>query len=504
MRRISHLLLPLLAAGLQLSAAVKLPSLISDHMVLRQNVPVRIWGTANPVESVTVTFQEQKVSAKASAAGKWSVFLHPMKPGAPADLTIAGENTLVVHDVLVGEVWVGSGQSNMEMSVERSKDAETEIASAQYPKIRLFQVKRVVADSPSDDVVGSWKLCDASSVKGFSAAGYFFSRELHQKLGVPIGFIHSSWGGTPAQSWTSAPALESEPALKFISSDWEKVLGNYPTAKERYDKALENHKQAAAKAKAENAKLPTPPRPPVGPGHPNTPAGLYNGMIAPLIPYSVSGVIWYQGEANASVVHAMPYRRLFRLMIEDWRAGWGQGSLPFLFVQLANYKANPYWPLLRESQADALELRDTGMAVAIDVGESNDIHPKNKQAIGHRLALAARATVYGEKIEYSGPLYRQSTLEGNAIRDWFNHVGSGLSVQGNEELKGFLVAGKDEKFVPATAKIEGNTVVVSSTEVTEPAAVRYAWSDDPTANLINREGLPAGPFRSDRWVIAGK
>ena len=504
MRHSKYLLLCLLSAAPQLPAAVKLPALISDHMVLQQNVPVRIWGTANAAEVVTISFHGQKVSASASQTGKWSVFLNPLKPGAPTDLTIAGENTIVVHDVLVGEVWVGSGQSNMEMSVERSKDADTEIAAAQYPKIRLFTVKRTVADSPADDVIGSWKLCDSTSVKTSSAIGYFFSRELHQKLGIPIGFIHSSWGGTPAQSWTSAQALEMEPTLKFISADWDKILTNYPAAKDRYDKALAAYTEAAAKAKADGATPPVAPRPPVGPGHPNTPSGLYNAMIAPLTPYAVGGVLWYQGEANASATHALPYRRLFRLMIEDWRQNWNQGSLPFLFVQLANYKANPYWPLLRESQADALELKDTGMAVAIDVGESNDIHPKNKQAVGHRLALAARAKVYGESIEYSGPLYRQVTRDAAGLRVWFNYVGSGLSTGGNEDLKGFTIAGKDEKFVKAVARIEGNTVVVSSPEVTDPTAVRYDWADDPSGNLMNRAGLPAGPFRTDRWVISGK
>ncbi len=295
MRHSKYLLLCLLSAGPQLPAAVKLPALISDHMVLQQNVPVRIWGTANAAEVVTISFHGQKVSANASPTGKWSVFLNPLKPGAPTDLTIAGENTIVVHDVLVGEVWVGSGQSNMEMSVERSKDADTEIAAAQYPKIRLFTVKRSVADAPADDVIGSWKLCDSTSVKTSSAIGYFFSRELHQKLGIPIGFIHSSWGGTPAQSWTSAQALEMEPALKFISADWDKILTNYPAAKDRYDKALETYTEAAAKAKADGTTQPTAPRPPVGPGHPNTPSGLYNAMIAPLTPYAVGGVLWYQG-----------------------------------------------------------------------------------------------------------------------------------------------------------------------------------------------------------------
>jgi len=478
-------------------AEVKLPALIGEHMVLQQGMPVRIWGQAEAGETVTVAFRGQKVSATTDAAGKWAVFLKPLEAGGPEQMTIAGKNKIVLSDVLVGEVWVASGQSNMQMAVKSASNAEQEIANANYPAIRLFEVKRVVADAPAEDVSGSWQVCSPETVAGTSAAGYFFSRHIHGARRVPVGLIHSSWGGTPAQSWTSRPALDAEPALKFISDDWDKILAAYPAAREKFEKQMAEWKQKAAAAKQDGKPAPAQPRPPAGPGHQNTPAALYNAMIAPLTPYAIRGAIWYQGESNATPTHAFPYRRLFRLMIEDWRRAWGQGSFPFLFVQLANFKSNGNWPVLRESQTEALALRNTGMAVIIDIGEPKDIHPKNKQDVGLRLGLAARAVAYGEDIVYSGPMFRQLTTEGSRLRVWFEHVGGGLLSRGSSELGGFTIAGKDLDFVAAQATIEGDTVVVSSPGVKAPAAVRYAWEDDPgAANLINKAGLPASPFRA--------
>ena len=484
----------LLPAGL--FADVRLPAIVSDHMVLQQDMPVRIWGKADAGESVSLQFQGQKVSGKADADGKWALFLMPMKAGGGADLTISGRNTVTVHDVLVGEVWIGSGQSNMELPMTRVNNSEQEIGAANFPQVRLFTVKKKVSETPLEDVEGSWQLCSPESVKTFSAVGYFFSRDLHQRLNQPVGFIHTSWGGTPAQAWTSRAALDSEPALKFIQDDWQKVLDRYPEAQKRYEEQLVTWKQAAAAARADKRPVPPAPRPPAGPGHPSTPSGLYNAMIAPIVSYTIRGATWYQGEANANQGYAYAYRRLFRLMIEDWRQAWGEGDFPFLFVQLANFKSNPWWPVLRESQTDTLKLRNTGMAVIIDIGESNDIHPKDKQDVGKRLALLARATVYGEKVEYSGPMFHGLSVEGSKLRVWFDHTGGGLSARGGGDLTGFMVAGADGKFVPAEAKIDGKTVLVSSASVSEPAAVRYAWEDDPACNLINQEGLPASPFRA--------
>lgn len=493
MRRLRRLA----AAGLLVCAwpalaNVTLPALISDHMVLQQGVPVRIWGKAEAGEKVRVSFAGQNVQTAADAAGKWEAWLKPLKGGgAAAALTVAGNNTIVVEDVLVGEVWVGSGQSNMVWMVSNSNNAEEEIRNARYPQIRLFQVKLQVADTPLEDTEGSWQVCSPDTVGKFSAVAYFFGRDLHRARKTPVGLIQSAWGGTPAQSWTSREALAADPALKYIADEWEAVLAAYPAANAKYEAALAKWKAgSAAERKARRA-----PRPPAGPGHQNTPAGLYNAMMAPITPFAIRGVLWYQGESNARPTHAEPYRRLFRTMIEDWRAKWGIGSFPFLFVQLANYKANPDWPVLRESQAAALELRNTGMAVAIDIGESGNIHPKNKQEVGRRLMLAARAVAYGEKLVHSGPLFRQLTREGRQVRAWFDFA-SGLRARNGGPLAGFEIAGADGRFVPAQASIEGETVVASSPSVPEPVALRYAWADDPVCNLVNGEGLPASPFRS--------
>lgn len=485
-----------LAAATSLPAAVKVPALISDHMVVQQGVPVRIWGTADAGEAVKVAVNGQAASTKANDKGKWEAWLKPMIPGGPYEMTISGSNTIAVQDVLVGEVWVGSGQSNMQWPVNRSVNSAQEIAAAQNPKIRLFYVKRTESDTVLDDVEGKWQLCTPESVPEFSAVLYFFGRELYKHRGVPMGLIHSSWGGTPAEAWTSREGLNSDPRLKFIQDDWAETMAKYPAAKAEFDRKLAEWPAAEAKAKAEGKPAPRKPGPPMGPGSSHTPTGLYNAMIAPLTPYAIRGAIWYQGESNASDKHAYPYRRLFRTMIEDWRQAWGIGDFPFLFVQLANFKANPNWPVLRESQTETLGLRNTGMAVIIDIGESTDIHPKNKQDVGSRLSLAARKIAYGEDLEYSGPMYRQATSEGSALRVWFDHA-DGLAARGGGAVTGFTVAGADGNYVPADARIEGSTVVVSSPSVAMPVNVRYAWADDPVSNLVNGTGLPASPFRSD-------
>jgi sialate O-acetylesterase len=483
--------------SLPLAAEVKLPAILSDHMLLQQQMPVRIWGKAMAGEKVAVEMNGQRASATTDSAGAWEVFLPPMTAGGPYEMNIHGANELVVHDVLVGEVWVGSGQSNMELPMTRVNDAEAEIAAANYPQIRLFTVKKKVSDSPLDDVDGAWSLCTPVSTRNFSAVGYFFSRYIHQNRHVPVGFIHSSWGGTPAESWTVRPVLEANPLLKPILEEWDQALAAYPAADEKYQKQLADYKIAAAAARADGKPAPTAPRPPQGPGHPNTPGGLWNGMIAPITPYAIRGALWYQGESNANPKHAFQYRFLFRSMIEDWRNQWAEGDFPFLFVQLANFQSNGTWPVLRESQTDALELRHTGMAVIDDIGESKDIHPKNKQEVGKRLALAAQAIAYGEKIEYSGPLFRQMTRESNSLRLYFDHTGAGLQSRGGEKLLGFEIAGKDGAFVQADARIDGNTILISCDQVPDPAKARYGWADDPKVTLENHEGLQTSPFRAD-------
>jgi sialate O-acetylesterase len=491
-----------LLSTVTLRAEVKLPALISDHMLIQQQAPVRIWGSAAPGEAVKVAIQAQTLSATAGSDGKWEVFLAPMAAGGPYELMVSGTNSITVHDVLAGEVWVGSGQSNMEFAMARVKDFEREIPAANYPQIRLFTVKRVVAAEPAEDVQGSWSACTPDTVKSFSAVAYFFGRELHQTRHVPVGLIHSSWGGTPAQAWTEKSFLDDDQNLHVYRTNWDKTLTDFPAKQEDYEKnVLPKWEQQVAAAKQSGAKAPAKPGPPVGPGHPNTPTGLYNGMIAPLTPYAIRGVIWYQGESNANANEARLYRRLFPAMIESWRKQWGQGSFPFYFVQLANFQTNGWWPMLRESQTETLELAHTGQALAIDVGNRTDIHPTDKQTVGHRLALVALAQTYGEQIVSSGPSLREMTLNGADATIWFDNVGKGLEAKGGA-LTGFAVAGADQKFVPATAKIVDNRVVVSSPDVKEPKAVRYAWADYPMAALYNGEGLPAVPFRTDTWQEA--
>ena len=387
----------------------------------------------------------------------------------------------------MGDVWVASGQSNMEFPMSRTDNSDKEIAEANYPSLRFFLVKKAVAEQPADDVVGAWVVCSPETMKTQSAVAYFFAREIWKTQSIPTAVINSYWGGTPAQSWTTMETLKDDPNFSFILDDWQTALAKYPDAKVKFDEA---------NAKWKESKQGAAPRAPLGPGHPNTPAGLYNAMIAPLTPYAIKGALWYQGEANASPAHAYAYRKLFSSMIEDWRHAWGVGPFPFYFVQLANFNSNGWWPLLRESQSETLSLRNTGMAVTTDIGNPTDIHPTNKQDVGHRLALHARALTYGEKIVYSGPVFRTTTLEGSVARVWFDSVGRGLQAKGGDKLTGFEIAGPEGTFVPADAAIDGSTVRVSSAAVTTPMAVRYAWQDNPTGNLYNLEGLPASSFRN--------
>ncbi len=486
-------------------ADVKLPAVISDNMVLQRDKKACIWGWSEPGEKVRVkgSWQLFGTSTKADDDGKWMVKIQPPKKGGPFSITIHGKNKIKVKNVLVGEVWVCSGQSNMQWSVRQSANAEQEITEANYPDIRLFSVERKVAEQPQTDCVGSWVLCSPQIVPGFSAVAYYFGRELHKELSVPIGLIHTSWGGTPAEAWTRREMLEKDEDFALILKRYDDAIAKYPQAKKKYEEDVEKWKEAVKKAKDGGKKPPRRPRAPFGPANPHSPAGLYNAMIAPLIPYGIQGAIWYQGESNAG--RAYQYRKLFPAMIKNWRNDWGQGDFPFLFVQLANFMAvdsepvDSAWAELREAQLMTLALANTGMAVIIDIGEADNIHPKNKQDVGKRLALWALGKSYGKKLEYCGPIYKSMKVEGDKIVLHFEHVGGGLVAGEGEPLKGFAVAGADRKFVWADAKIDGNTVVVSSNKVSEPAAVRYGWANNPVCNLYNKEGLPASPFRTDDW-----
>ncbi|HEX2488979.1 MAG TPA: sialate O-acetylesterase [Blastocatellia bacterium] len=470
-------------------ADVKLPSLISDGMVLQQGMAVPLWGWADEGESVTVEFQKQKVTA-ATKDGKWMVRLKPLKAGGPFTLTVSGKNKIELKDVMVGEVWICGGQSNMQWRLNQTDNADAEIAAAKYPMIRLFTTPRSEIDAPAADVKAGWKECSPETVATFSAVGYYFGRDLHKARNVPIGLINNAVGGSPAESWTSAGVLNADDEYKQFAAE-------YPKRMEKYEEAMTKYKEDAEKAKAENKPAPR------APGRPWMPSGLYNGMLAPLAPYAIKGVIWYQGESNAT--RAFQYRRLFPTMIHDWRALWGQGDFPFLFVQLAAFGPNSQklgesdWAELREAQLMTLSASPkTGMALAIDVGTIDDIHPRNKQPVGARLALAARAVAYGEKIVHSGPVYQSMKVEGDKAVLSFKHAGGGLEARGGE-LKGFIIAGDDKVWRDAKAEIKGDRVMVSSPEVAKPLAVRYAWAKYPTCNLYNKEGLPATPFRTDDW-----
>jgi sialate O-acetylesterase len=477
-------------------AEAKPNSLFSDGAVLQRGIAVPVWGTANDGEKVTVKFQQQTVSTIAKN-GRWLVRLKPLKAGGPFTLTVAGEsNTLTIANVLVGEVWLCSGQSNMAFLLPRAASGAEALAAARDPQLRLFTVPRGALDTPTNDASASWEESSAETAARFSAVGWFFGRDLRKALQVPVGLIHSSVGGTPAEAWTSRAALEADPELKQILERYADNVAKYDpvAAAAKHKQALENRKAAVAKAKAAGEKAPAAPRAPADPRRSNSrPSGLYNGMIAPLEPYAIAGVIWYQGEANSG--RAAEYRKLFPAMIQNWRQVWGEGDFPFLFVQIAPHERMS--PEIREAQLLSWQkVPRTGMAVITDIGNETDIHPTQKEPVGDRLALAARAIAYGEKITYSGPVYASLKVKGNQAVLSFKHVGGGLLAKGGD-LKGFTIAGEDGQFVRATAVIEGAKVIVSSPTVAKPVAVRYGWANTPDVNLFNTEGLPATPFRTD-------
>ena len=620
--------------------ALRLPHVFSDHAVLQRDKPLPVWGWATAGSTVAVTLAKQTRSATADADGKWRVTFDTLSLGDPVELSATSQGTTVkAVDLAIGEVWVCSGQSNMQFGTSQAINGAQEVANAKFPQIRLlgiWTVPAVASPKPLDDISTTWSVCSPETVAGFTAVGYFFGRELHQQLNVPIGLIGSSWGGTPAESWTSREALAAKPELAHFVANFDKIMADYPTVSAKQaDAAKAAQDSAAAKALDDTgwdkptfdsaawkdmklpqnwektglnidgvvwfrrtveiaaadagkdltlalgpiddndvtwfdgtevghidgwdtprnytipAKLatagthtiavrvtdtgggggfhgapedmhlgsvkldgawrfqvakaiPEPPKPPMGPGNPWLPTSLRNGMITPLIPYAIRGAIWYQGESNAG--RAWQYRTLFPTMISDWRAAWGEGDFPFACVQLANFTplldqpAESDWAELRDAQLYAVRsMTAVGMASAVDLGDAKDIHPKNKQDVGKRLAGWAQATVYGKAIEWSGPLYTTAKIEGDKIRVAFDHIGGGL-VAKDGALKRFAIAGEDHKFVWADAVIDGAMVVVSSSTVPKPLAVRYAWANNPEGlNLYNKEGLPASPFRTDEW-----
>lgn len=489
-------------------ADVRLPAVISDHMVLQQDIAAPIWGWADNGEEITVSIAGQYKSAKAGADGKWMVKLDKLTTGGTHELTVKGKNTIKVADVLIGEVWLGSGQSNMAMTVSRSKDFEVEQAAANLPNIRMFRESSGPATEPQDGGSGKWEVCNAETVGNFSATAFFFGRELHKTLKVPVGLINSSVGGTPIEAWTSLDAQKELVELKPLFARWDNETATYDPekAKAQFEKQFAAWREVAKKARADGRQPPRGPLPPVNPRkNSHHPAVLFNGKIAPLVPYAIRGAIWYQGESNRG--QGVGYEQRMHALINGWRSVWEQGDFPFLFVQLAPYKyvkppmtdPNHLLPQIWEAQTKVLAMKNTGMAVTTDITNLDDIHPKNKQDVGKRLALWALAKTYGKSdLVYSGPLYKSMKVEGNKIRIEFDHVGGGLKSRDDKPLSWFTIAAKEGDFVEATAVIDGNSVVVSSDKVAEPAAVRFGWDQLAEPNLMNAAGLPAGPFRTSR------
>lgn len=480
------------------AAKVKLPALISDNMVLQQRSGVTLWGWAGPGERVTIkaSWQKKKVQAIADHNGKWIAKINTSKAGGPYSIQFIAGDTVIVNNVLLGEVWLASGQSNMEFPVGKDKgwkkgviNYEEEIAAASYPLIRMIDVENKVADTPMADFKGEWKVCSPQNVPDFSAVGYFFAREIRNATGYPVGIINSTWGGTPAESWTRKEVLTNDAELKPVVDTYQYTVDHYSELYAAYKEAVEKRKNDTAKVKG------PAPKELIGPTHNKSPYKLYNGMIAPLIPYVLKGVIWYQGESNAE--RAMQYRHLFPVMIDSWRKDWKQSSLPFYFVQISPHKGqNPY---IREAQLMTYHaVPHTGIVVTTDNGDSTDIHPRNKKLVGERLSRWALHYEYGQKnMVTSGPLYRSVQTEGNKMILSFDFADGLISKDG--PLKEFTIAGDNQQFYPAQAVIRQDKVVVWSNAVTKPVAVRFAWSNVPHPNLYNAAGLPASPFRTDSW-----
>jgi sialate O-acetylesterase len=448
-------------------AAIKLPAIIGNNMVLQRDEAVPVWGWDNPGTKVTVSMCDAKVSATADDKGKWCVQLPAMPAGGPHVITIEGTNTVKVENVLVGEVWICSGQSNMEWPVAASTNAAAEVAAADRPQIRHIKIEHIPADTVRDDVTSSgWQVTTPQTVGGFTAVGYFFARHLQDQLKVPVGLIGSNWGGTRIEPWTPPVGFKAVPALKDISDNLDK----FPS--KNADGSI-NHQ---------------------------TPLALYNGMIAGLVPYGIRGAVWYQGESNNG--EGMLYFEKMKALISGWRSLWNKPEMPFYFVQLAPFRYGgngEALPGIWEAQAATLSIPNTGMAVTVDISELADIHPKNKQDVGKRLALWALAKIHGQKdLVYSGPLFKTMAVEGNKVRICFDNVGSGLVSRDGKPLTCFKIAGEDKKFVDAKAEIDGQTIVVSADGVDKPAAVRFGWHQESEPNLSNKEGLPASPFRTDK------
>ncbi len=490
------------------AASVRLPSLFSDNMVLQAGARCPIWGAAPPGSTVEIAVADQKVSARAGQDGQWRTTIAPLETGGPLEMTVTGGGeTITIKNIAVGEIWVCSGQSNMAYNLGSVRNANTEMAAANYPLLRLFTGARRGSRTPLNDPDGKWVICSPETAGPFAAVGYFFGRDRHQRLSVPVGMINASWGSTSAEAWTSLGMVAAEPATRETVAHFQDASEKYPETLKKYEAALVKWQQDADAAQAAGRAAPSKPGQPHNPfTDRGVPSNLYNGILRPLIPYAIKGVIWYQGESNGSGITC---RKVFPNMIRDWRWQWGQGDFPFLFVQLPNFRSDNEdakyvayggtWPEIREAQTMALKLPNTGMAVSVDVGNPFDVHPKSgKDVIGQRLMLAVLKIAYGQDIAYSGPMYESMRIEDGKIRVNFSHAFGGLFVAG--ACQGFTIAGEDRKFVRASAWPDGeNSVLVWNDAVPNPVAVRYGWGPCPTCSLYNKADLPASPFRTDDW-----
>jgi sialate O-acetylesterase len=503
MKRIVTLIAVTLWSSFGASAEVRLPNILSSHMVLQRDRPMHFWGWADPDENVTLTLDGQSAQSTADKLGKWSLYLPAHAAGGPFTMDVKGSNDLKIEDVMIGDVWFASGQSNMEMPLKgfpgnaTIQNSAEEIQNADQPKLRLLLIQRKTSNFPLSDYQDTWTTCTPETAADFSAVAYFFGRAISEKENVTVGLIDSTWGGTPAEAWTSFQGLTSDASLMPVFSAWGTMMDA------QVDMELAQAADKRADEAAEKAHAPKPKHA----WHPEPaswgPAALYNGMVAPAIGYGIKGAIWYQGESNTGAERAPIYDKVFGAMITDWRRHWQEGNFPFLFVQIANFQASPadLWPTVRDAQRRTLSLANTGMAVTIDIGNPTNIHPADKQSVGQRLALAARSIAYGEKVEFSGPLFRQAGVDGHDVRVWFDHA-EGLTAKEGGTPEGFEIAGADRKYQPAAARLDGDSVVVSSPQVLEPKYVRYGWKDVPTVNLFNSAGLPASPFSSEELLPA--
>ena len=508
--------IPLLLAAvgllLQVSQAdVRLPALFTSNMVLQQGIESPIWGWADPGEDIQVTLHGKTTNTKAGKDGSWNAKLQKLKASnEPTTLTVKGKNTINLENVVVGEVWVCSGQSNMQWPVSASNDPDIEVLTANYPDIRLITVPQYGTQEPQTDFQGLWEPCTPDTVHSFSAVGYYFGRQLHQTLQVPVGLIDNAWGGSACEAWIRRDLLDKLPSAKPYMDQWKQTEANYDEAKAKanYQQQLATWKEKVAQAKAAGKAAPRKPRTPRNPlvGQ-HRPANLYNGVLKPIIGYGIKGAIWYQGESNSG--RAKAYRDIFPLMIQNWRDEWGQGDFPFYWVQLADFReesptpTESNWAELREAQTLTLSLPNTGQAVITDLGEAHDIHPKDKQNVAKRLARWALAKNYHFKdLVHRSPQYKGHQRNGKKVILHFEFVGGGLDTFDVRTPIGFTLAGEDKVFHKATARIVGkDRIELSSDNVQNPVAARYAWADNPVANVQNREGLPLTPFRTDDFPM---